>query len=634
MDEAHIAHAGRPPSDPDTLIAEVDALVDRHHAVAGDLLQLLVALQHRYHCVPPTAADRLADRLGVSHLRPRGVVSFYSFLSETHQGEYVFHFSDNVTDQMAGSRRLFDQLCRALGVVPGETRGDGRVSVQLTSCTGLCDQGPAALVNYLPLTRLSPERLDAIASLVERRIPVERWPRELFRVDSNIRRSDALFRRPVPPGEGLRKSLERGGPLLPDWHDDFAPHHAERIQLERGGAETLKELYKSELRGRGGAGFKSAIKWESVRNAREPERYVLCNADEGEPGTFKDRVLLTEYADMVFEGMTICAHVVGARHGVLYLRQEYNYLVPHLEAVLARRREASLLGDNILGSALDFDIAIHLGAGAYIAGMETAMIKSIEGRRAIPRRRWPLPVHQGYFKRPTVVNNVETFAAATIVSAKGGAWFAAQGTEQSTGTKLFCVSGDCERPGIYEYPWGIPLTEVLRDAGAHDVQAVQVGGPSGMLIGPADFSRALAFEDIPSVGTLMIFDRRRDLFAIVDNFTRFFQHESCGLCTPCRVGTTLLAKHLAKFERGWGSPVDLAEMERLGDIMRQMSHCGLGQTAANPILDSINRFPGIYQQRMHTTEFVPAFDLDGALAEARALTGRSDPAAHLDAEGE
>ncbi len=366
-----------------------------------------------------------------------------------------------------------------------------------------------------------------------------------------------------------------------------------------------------------------------MRDAKTGNRYVICNADEGEPGTFKDRVLLTEYADMVFDGMTVCGHVVGSKKGILYLRQEYRYLLDHLESVLRRRRRDALLGKGILGTPLDFDIEIHLGAGAYICGMESAMIKSIEGRRGIPRRRWPLPVHQGYLKRPTVVNNVETFALASIISARGGAWFANNGTAQSTGTKLFCVSGDCERPGIYEYPWGVSVREILRDSGSLPAQAVQVGGPSGVLIGPDEFDRAICFEDLSSVGTMMVFGPARDIFEVVKNFAGFFLHESCGLCTPCRVGTTLLANYVKKFDRGWGSPIDLEEMRGIARLMRTMSHCGLGQTANLHIEDSIRKFPAIWKDRMLTTEFAPAFDLDGALEEARALTGRTDPQAHL-----
>ena len=607
----------------------LDSIPAQHRKNPHDLLQILIQIQHAYHYVPKEAAKQLADEMEVPLVRVQGLLSFYSFLSAEPQGDYVIHFSDNITDQMLGNRELAARLCELLGVKLGETRKDGRVSVHFTSCTGMCDQGPAALVNYLPVTRLDRERIDRIADLVNAQIPLQDWPPEFFIVKSQIRRSDVVFRKPVEPGEGIRASLERGGAFLPEWAEDMAPSDARKHHLERGGAETLKEIYRSDLRGRGGAGFKAGIKWESVRDGKIGGRYVLCNADEGEPGTFKDRVLLTDYADMVFEGMTICGHVVGSKKGILYLRQEYWYMKEHLEKVLNRRRETGLLGSGILGTALDFDIEMHFGAGAYICGMETAMIKSIEGRRGIPRRRWPLPVHQGYLKRPTVVNNVETFAAATIISAKGGAWFAHNGTDQSTGTKLFCVSGDCERPGIYEYPWGVSVNEVLRDCGALNAQGVQVGGPSGTMINAREFDRSACFEDLVGTGTLMIFGPQRDMFEAVKNFSLFFQHESCGLCAPCRVGTTLLANYVSKFERGCGSPVDLEEMRHISGLMKTMAHCGLGQMANIHITESIEKFPAIWENRMKTTEFIPAFDLDGALEEARSLTGRTDPEAHF-----
>jgi [NiFe] hydrogenase diaphorase moiety large subunit len=298
------------------------ALLEKWKGGPGDLLQALIDVQHSFHHVPPDVLSILSEQLKVPLVRVKGLVSFYSFLSIEPQGEIVIHFSDNITDQMLGNRELASLLCARLGVRLGETRKDGRVSVHLTSCTGMCDQGPAALVNYMPVTRLDLPRIENMANLIEASVPLEDWPREFFAVETQMRRSDVVFRTPMDPGSGLRASLARGGERLPAWAEDLAPSDARRHHLERGGAETLKEIYRSGLRGRGGAGFKTGIKWESVRNGEIGSRYVLCNADEGEPGTFKDRVLLTDYADAVFEGMTICGHVVGAKLGILYIRQE------------------------------------------------------------------------------------------------------------------------------------------------------------------------------------------------------------------------------------------------------------------------------------------------------------------------
>ena len=593
----------------------VKEVVARHGGHRHGLLQMLCDVQARLHHVPAGVAAELGRVLGLPATEVEAVRSFYSFLSARPLGEYVIHFSDNVIDRMGGSVALLERLCRHLEVRPGEPRGDGRVTVATTSCTGMADQGPAALVNGLALTRLDAARVDAIADLVERRVPVAKWPASWFVVDDQVRRAGALLADPPAPGAALAAALARGADA------------------------TLAELAAADLRGCGGAGFRTARKWAGARAAALPpggERFVLCNADEGEPGTFKDRVLLSRQAGAVLEGMTLCALVIGARRGVLYVRHEYRYLEAALQAVLAERRAAGLLGDAILGSALGFDVELHWGAGAYICGMETAMIESIAGKRGVPRHRAPLPVVHGYQGGPTVVNNVETFALASLISARGATAFSALGTPESRGSKLLCVSGDCERPGIYEHAYGLTVQELLDECGAGATQAIQVGGPSGTLIGPAEFARRLCWEDLPTVGTMMIFGAERDLFDQVRGFAEFFQHESCGLCTPCRVGTTMLRRLCDKVAHGAAAPADLVDARRLGGLMKLASHCGLGQTAANPVLDAIQKFPHIFTSRMHAgadagagAEAGPSFDLDGALAEARALTGRDDPEAHL-----
>ena len=394
---------------------------------------------------------------------------------------------------------------------------------------------------------------------------------------------------------------------------------------------TLEEVKRSNLRGRGGAGFATGLKWEACAQAAGAARVVVCNADEGEPGTFKDRVLLTRQADLVFEGMTVCARVVGAQQGFLYLRGEYRHLLAPLNAVLARRRRDTLLGQSILGQAgFDFDIEIHLGAGAYVCGEESALIESLEGKRGIPRNRPPYPVTQGYLGRPTTVNNVETFCAAAMVALKDGAWYAAIGTPKSAGTKILSVSGDCERPGIYEYPFGVTVREVLADCGAREPLAVQISGPSGSCIDASELDRKIAFEDLATAGAFMVFDSSRDMFEVARNFAHFFAHESCGFCTPCRVGTSLLRNQMDKLHGGKGSQYDLNTIYLLNRLLQAASHCGLGHTACNPIVDTLKRFKPVYERRLQSLEFEPAFDLDGALARARAMTGRSDPGAYLD----
>jgi [NiFe] hydrogenase diaphorase moiety large subunit len=270
-----------------------------------------------------------------------------------------------------------------------------------------------------------------------------------------------------------------------------------------------------------------------------------------------------------------------------------------------------------------------MGAGAYICGEESALIESLEGKRGIPRNRPPFPVACGYKNQPTVVNNVETFVAAARIAVFGADWFRSVGTEDSTGTKLLSVSGDCEQPGIYEYPYGVTIRQVLEDCGAKDTQAVQISGAAGSTIPPQEFYRQIAFEDVPTGGSFMIFNQKRDLLEMVDNFIRFFAHESCGFCTPCRIGGTLMKNLVSKVIVGHATSYDIAEMENIGLVMQKTAHCGLGSTAPNPVLDTLHKFPGIYSKRLLNRSYEPAFDLDAALDVSRHITGRDDEAAHI-----
>ncbi|MBL8349904.1 MAG: NAD(P)H-dependent oxidoreductase subunit E [Burkholderiaceae bacterium] len=588
--------------------ADLQAVLDRHGADPHALVQILRECQALHGWLPRLSLRRLADALGLTLAQVEGVVGFYRFFHTQPVGRYRILFSDNVTDRLLGSEALMTDLCRRLGVAPGRVSGDGAVSVARTSCTGLGDQGPALLVNHHQvITRLDSGRVAQLADLVHHRVPVEQWPAPWFEVQDNVRRADVLLADPAAPGTALAAALARGADAM------------------------LGELKLSNLRGRGGAGFVTAQKWALCRAAPGAEHVVVCNADEGEPGTFKDRVLLTRHADAVFEGMTIAALVIGARRGLVYLRGEYRYLLDHLQAVLQRRRDAKLLGPAIQGrDGFDFDIQIHLGAGAYVCGEESALIESLEGKRGTPRIRPPFPAEHGYLGHPTIVNNVETFCAATHIAVQGGAWWAAIGTPKSTGTKIHSVSGDCERPGLYEYPFGTRIGRILEDCGAQDTQAVQVGGPSGVCLSAFEFGRRIAFEDVPTAGAFMVFDRSRDMFEVARGFAHFFAHESCGFCTPCRVGTALVVKRLDKLAAGHGSRHDIDVLYELDKLMHAATHCGLGATACNPLRDTIQKFRPAYEQHLKSLYFEPGFDLDAELSIARRMTGRDDPGAHLE----
>ena len=360
--------------------------------------------------------------------------------------------------------------------------------------------------------------------------------------------------------------------------------------LAKGGAEIIAEHTAAKLNGRGGAGFPTGAKWNLAAAAAGDDKYVVCNADEGEPGTFKDRVILAEVPDLVFAGMTIGGIAIGAARGIVYLRGEYAYLRQPLEDALARRRGAGRLGPGVLGGEFGFEIEIRMGSGAYVCGEETALIESLEGHRGEPRNRPPFPVDAGYLGRPTIVNNVETFACVTAIMARGAAWFAGIGTEKSTGPKLFSVSGDCARPGVYEFSLGLTVAELLREVGGEDAKAVQVGGASGRCVPAAEFSSTICYEGISTGGSVIVFGPQRDMLHVARNFMEFFVEESCGQCTPCREGNAKLLEGIEMLADGRCSAAYLAELTQLGEVMQLASKCGLGQSSPNAFLSIVQHF--------------------------------------------
>ncbi len=360
--------------------------------------------------------------------------------------------------------------------------------------------------------------------------------------------------------------------------------------LAKSGAEITAEITAARLRGRGGAGFPTGVKWNLAAAAAGEAKCVVCNADEGEPGTFKDRVILSEVPDLVFAGMTIGGIAIGAARGIVYLRGEYAYLRRPLEETIGRRREAGQLGPRILGRDVAFDIEIRMGSGAYVCGEETALIESLEGHRGEPRNRPPFPVDTGFLGEPTIVNNVETFACAAAIMAKGADWFGGIGTEKSTGPKLFSVSGDCARPGVYEFPMGLTVAELLTEVGGLGAKAVQIGGAAGRCVPASEFARTICYEGIATGGSVIVLGPQRDMLHVARNFMEFFVGESCGQCTPCREGNAKLLEGIDMLAQGRCSATYLNELKTLGEVMQLASKCGLGQSSPNAFLSIVEHF--------------------------------------------
>jgi [NiFe] hydrogenase diaphorase moiety large subunit len=588
----------------------IKTIVEHHRGERRQLLAMLRDVQEALRCVPDEAITLIAEELDLPRVHVEGTATFYHFLSREYRGATTIYLNTSATAEMAGGARVAAAFEEAAGTRFGTTTADRAIGLYTTSCIGMCDQEPAALINDVVFTRLTPDRAREIVAGIRAGRPV----RELLGPLGDGRNASPQIRAEV------QNHIRQRGPVFFATH---APGETLARVLELSSLDVIEMVKRSALRGRGGAGFPTGQKWAYCRSTEAESRYVICNMDEGEPGTFKDRVLMTELPELVFEGMAMAAYAVEASRGIVYLRAEYAYLKPHLEHVLQTLRAQNLLGRRILGSLFSFDIQIRLGAGAYICGEESALIESAEGKRGTPRNRPPFPVVSGYRHRPTVVNNPETFGAAARIGARGWEWFRGMGTEASSGVKLLSVAGDCARPGVYEVEWGLSLRQLLDLAGAGDTLAVQVGGPSGTCVSAAQFDRRLCYSDLGTGGAITIFGTHRDLLSIVHNHMEFFTNETCGFCVPCRAGNALLLKSLEKVMVGNGTVQDLDAIRDLGRLVRTASRCGLGQTAPNPLLSTLENFPELYRSRVRTdVDYVSQFNLEFATAESTRVAGR------------
>ena len=562
------------------------------------LLPALNAVNEHVGWISPGALNYICKRLSVPPADAYGVATFYALFSLEPRPSRVVHVCDDVACRCHGAAELVEELERRFG--PEDTSDEGNAIWLRSPCLGQCDRAPAALVadagehpTERVLAGVSAETL--LELLAGGELP-ERDPE------------------PTVPqrGEPGLRLLRRVGVVDPASIDDYRAHggyQALRAALELGPEGVIREVTDSKLLGRGGAAFPTGRKWDAV--ARQPvhPHYLVCNADESEPGTFKDRVILEGDPFSVIEAMTIAGYATHCARGYIYLRGEYPKAYATLEHALEQARAHGFLGEDILGRGFSFDIEIRKGAGAYICGEETAIFNSIEGERGEPRNKPPFPVVAGLFGKPTVVNNVETLVNVLDIVLEGGPAYAQIGTEGSTGTKLFCLSGDVARPGVYEVPFGATIRDLLELAGGvpggRSLQAVLVGGAAGGFVRPDELDVPLTFEDARAAGVflgsgvVMAFDATVDLRRILMRIAAFFRDESCGQCVPCRVGTVRQEEALARLVSGKtrGTVEDeLALIAELGQCMRDASICGLGQTASSAIESAIGRL-GVFNGR-------------------------------------
>jgi NADH-quinone oxidoreductase subunit F len=553
------------------------------------LLPVLRAVQERVGWISEPALDHICERLTVAPSDVYGVATFYGLLTVEPRAPRVIHVCEDIACKCAGADELIARLEERLG--PENADDSHEVTWLRSPCLGQCDRAPAALV-----TTAGDEPSEHVLG------PVPSADAAIAQAADGGRPADPRTTVPQEGAPDLRL-LHRVGRVSPHSLDDYRSqggYAALRRALELGPEGVIREVKDSGLVGRGGAAFPTGVKWEAV--ARQPRRphYLVCNADESEPGTFKDRVLMEGDPFAVIEAMTIAGYATACEHGYIYLRGEYPQAFEILTSAIDEARSRGMLGADVLGHGFSFDIEIRRGAGAYICGEETAIFNSIEGYRGEPRSKPPFPVSEGLFGLPTVVNNVETLVNVLEIVLFGGRAFANVGEGVSTGTRLFCLSGCVESPGVYEVPYGTRLGELIElaggVAGGRDLQAVLLGGAAGSFVGPGDLDLELTIEAAREVGTtlgsgvVMLFDDRVDMRAMLTRIAAFFRDESCGQCVPCRVGTVRQEEALARLMSGQtrGSVEDeLSLLGEIGACMTDASICGLGQTAYSAVRSAV-----------------------------------------------
>jgi NADH-quinone oxidoreductase subunit F len=544
------------------------------------LLPTLHALQARVGWISEGGLNYVCERLTVPPAEAYGVATFYAMFSVEPRPATVIHVCDDLACRVNGAEEACERLA-------AEGRVEGHDWVR-SPCLGLCDIAPASFVQ-----RTGEGARDVV--LASR-------PEAIAGLTTGDTYATAIAR---TPGSADRL-LARVGVADPASLDDFRAHDgyaALARAVEMGRDATIQTVTDAKLLGRGGAAFPTGVKWRAVADQPEGPRYVVANADESEPGTFKDRVVMEGDPFAVIEALTIAGFATGAEHGYLYVRGEYPVASERLEHAIAECREAGLLGPDVMGAGFAFDIELRRGAGAYVCGEETALFESIEGKRGEPRNKPPFPVTHGVFGRPTSINNVETLINVLQVLTLGPDAYRALGTEGSTGTRLFCLSGHVERPGVYEHEHGVTLGEAIEAAGGvrdrRAIRAVLLGGAAGGFVGPDRLDVRLTFEDARAggytlgSGVVMVFEEDTDLVDLCLRIARFFRDESCGQCVPCRVGTVRQEEALHRLASGRtnGRPQDeLALLRDVATVMRDASICGLGQTAANAVSSAIDAF--------------------------------------------
>jgi len=557
------------------------------------LLPVLHAVQERIGWISPGALDYVCARLTIPPAEAYGVASFYAMFRTKPTASTVVHVCDDLSCLVNGAERICAQMEHKFGPEGAVARSNGSGAAwQRSPCLGQCDRGSAAMIQQAggdpARLVLAPADPDQISPLLPPAPPAQ----------------TAGVLAPQTAGDrSALRLLRRVGEVDPHSLDSYRAaggYEMLRRAAAIGPAGVIRELKDAKLLGRGGAAFPTGVKWDAVATNPVRPHYVVCNADESEPGTFKDRVLMEQDPYALVEAMTIMGYACGAERGYLYIRGEYPLAESRLRRAVTQAKGRGFLGTDVMGLGFDFELEIRRGAGAYIAGEETALFNSIEGKRAEPRNKPPFPAQSGLFGKPTAINNVETLLCVPEILRIGGSAFAEIGTSGSTGTRLFCLSGCVERPGLYEYDFGVTLGDVIDAAGGvrggRPLRAVLLGGAAGSFVAADALDVPLTFEGVRAIGAtlgsgvVLVLDDQVDITALLQRIARFFRDESCGQCVPCRVGTARQEELIGRMARGaplGSAERELALLDDIAAVARDASICGLGQTAVSAAISAV-----------------------------------------------
>jgi NADH-quinone oxidoreductase subunit F len=560
-------------------LAVVDHAMEKYNFREDGLIEVLMTAQEVFGFLSREILTHVSKKMQIPLSRVYGVATFYDMFSLEPSGVIECMVCTGPSCTVAGAEEVLEEICSLTGTYKmGHTSMNGKYTVDQVSCLGLCDQAPASLINHKAQVDISINDVPAMlqGEAHPSRIQVSGQPRELTAPIGVLPATDLAAHR----SEGAYSALEKA-------------------LCEMTPEQVIEEVKESRLTGRGGAGFSTGSKWELTRKASGNEKFIICNFDESEPGTFKDRVLMEGNPYRVIEGMTISGYAAGAKEGYIFIRGEYPAATEVVEEALDELYAEGLLGEDIMGTEVAFDVEVRHNAGAYICGEETALFEAIEGKRGLPRKKPPYPTQSGLFDKPTSINNVETLAVIPSLILHGGEWFRQWGTALSAGLKLFCLSGHVNKPGVVEAPYGLTVREIIEQFGEGfdgEPKAVLIGGAAGGFLHPDDLDTPLTHEDLRKLnvpigsGAIMVFNQSVDLFCVLEGLARFFVHECCGQCAPCRMGTNQIYNILKKINSGNYTDTDMQKANKLGHTIKSTCVCGLGMTAANPLITYLQNF--------------------------------------------